>query len=101
MRSHELTKGTLDDRARAEIESHVEETFQFVDQIPLTEDLKNLASYAYGHHEKLNGSGYPRRLKGEAIPLQTRMITLGHLRRAHSQGGLAPFLTPSLPTPLA
>jgi hypothetical protein len=49
MRSLKLAKGTLDDRERAEIESHVEETFQFLDQIPLTEDLKNLASYAYGH----------------------------------------------------
>ncbi len=75
----ELAKGTLDDRERAEIESHVEETFRFLDQIPWTDDLKNLASYAHGHHEKLDGSGYPRRLKGDAIPLQTRMITLADI----------------------
>lgn len=75
----ELAQGTLDDRERAEIESHVEETFRFLDQIPWTDDLKNLASYAYGHHEKLNGSGYPRRLSGDAIPLQTRMITLADI----------------------
>lgn len=75
----ELPQGTLDDRERAEIESHVEETFRFLDKIPWTDDLKNLASYAYGHHEKLDGSGYPRHLKGEAIPLQTRIITLADI----------------------
>ena len=75
----ELANGTLDDRERAEIESARRRKFRFLDQIPWTEDLKNLASYAYGHHEKLNGSGYPRRLKGEGIPLQTRMITLADI----------------------
>ena len=33
-------------------------------------------SYAYGHHEKLNGTGYPRQLTADEIPLQTRIITL-------------------------
>ena len=75
----DIAKGTLDDRERAEIESHVVETFRFLDQIPWTDDLKNLASYTYGHHEKLNGCGYPRHLKAEAIPLQTRMITLADI----------------------
>ena len=60
----QITKGTLDDRERAEAESHVTKTFQYLSNIPWTDDLKNLAMYAYGHHEKLNGSGYPRHLDG-------------------------------------
>ena len=41
--------------------------------------MKNLATYAYGHHEKLNGSGYPRHLTGDDIPIQTRLITIADM----------------------
>src|SRR5262249_4935933 len=47
--------------------------------IPWTDDLKHLATFAYGHHEKLNGSGYPQRLKAADIPIQTRIITLADI----------------------
>jgi HD-GYP domain-containing protein (c-di-GMP phosphodiesterase class II) len=79
LRFLQLTQGTLDRHERAEVESHVDRTYRFLSQIPWTEDLKNLATYAYGHHEKLNGSGYPRRLQGDEIPMQTRMITLADI----------------------
>jgi HD-GYP domain-containing protein (c-di-GMP phosphodiesterase class II) len=74
-----LPQGTLDENERAEIESHVEETYQFLNKIPWTDDLRNVAEYAYGHHEKLNGTGYPRRLVGDEIPVQTRIITLADI----------------------
>ena len=74
-----LPRGTLDENERAEIESHVEETFQFLNKIPWTDDLRHVAEYAYGHHEKLNGTGYPRRLAGDEIPVQTRIITLADI----------------------
>ena len=35
-------------------------------------DLRNPVTHTYGHHEKLKGSGYPRRLTSEHIPLETR-----------------------------
>jgi len=72
-------KGTLDDHEREEIESHVTKTFEFLSNIPWTDDVKNLVTYAYGHHEKLNGSGYPRHLEGNDIPLQTRLITVADM----------------------
>jgi response regulator RpfG family c-di-GMP phosphodiesterase len=75
----QIAKGTLDDRERAEAESHVTKTFVFLSNIPWTDDLKNLATYAYGHHEKLNGSGYPRHLTGDEIPIQTRLITIADM----------------------
>jgi HD-GYP domain-containing protein (c-di-GMP phosphodiesterase class II) len=75
----QLPKGTLDDRERAEIESHVTKTFQFLSIIPWTDDLKNMVSYTYGHHEKLNGSGYPRHLKADEIPIQTRLIAVADM----------------------
>jgi len=79
LRFLELARGTLDPGERAEIEGHVENTRRFLAQIPWTDDLKNLVTFAYGHHEKLNGTGYPRRLTGEDIPVQTRMITLADI----------------------
>lgn len=74
-----LPMGTLDEHERREIESHVQETYTFLNNIPWTDDLSNMVTYAYGHHEKLNGTGYPRRLAGDAIPLQTRMITISDI----------------------
>jgi HD-GYP domain-containing protein (c-di-GMP phosphodiesterase class II) len=72
----QIPKGTLDERERAEVESHVTATRRYLSNIPWSEDLKRVAEYAYGHHELLNGEGYPRHLEGDAIPLQTRIITV-------------------------
>ena len=47
--------------------------------VPWTDDLKNLAEYAYGHHEKLNGTGYPYKLSAPEIPVQTRMMTISDI----------------------
>ena len=74
-----IPKGTLDERERLEIESHVEQTYRFLTQIPWTEDLQNLAVIAYGHHEKLNGKGYPRGVAASDIPIQTRMMTIADI----------------------
>jgi response regulator RpfG family c-di-GMP phosphodiesterase len=75
----QLPKGTLDDRERAEVESHVTATQQYLSTIPWTDDLKNMVTYASGHHELLNGDGYPRHLRADDIPLQTRIITLADM----------------------
>lgn len=65
---------TLDERR--EIEGHVTHTYQFLSKIPWTKSLKNVPSIAYGHHEKLDGTGYPRQISSEMIPVQTRMMTI-------------------------
>lgn len=74
-----IPKGTLNEHERLEIESHVEQTYRFLTQIPWTEDLRNLAVIAYGHHEKLNGRGYPRGVGAADIPIQTRMMTIADI----------------------
>lgn len=79
LRYLQLAQGTLDEKERAEVESHVEKTAMFLEQIPWTDDLKDLVVYASGHHEKLNGTGYPNHLRSEEIPVQTRMITLADM----------------------
>ena len=74
-----IRKGNLDDRERREIESHVTHTFRFLEQIPWTRELRRIPEIAYGHHEKLNGTGYPRRVTGDDIPVQTRMMTIADI----------------------
>jgi HD-GYP domain-containing protein (c-di-GMP phosphodiesterase class II) len=74
-----IPRGTLNERERLEIESHVEQTYQFLRQIPWTDDLRNLPEIAYGHHEKLNGRGYPRGQHADAIPVQTRIMTISDI----------------------
>jgi HD-GYP domain-containing protein (c-di-GMP phosphodiesterase class II) len=74
-----IRKGSLDDRERLEIESHVNHTFAFLRKIPWTRGLARVPEIALGHHEKLDGSGYPRKVQGDAIPLQTRMMTIADI----------------------
>jgi HD-GYP domain-containing protein (c-di-GMP phosphodiesterase class II) len=75
----QLPLGTLDGAERAEVESHASETYRFLVNIPWTEDLRSLATFASSHHEKLDGSGYPRRLKGDEIPVQVRILTIADI----------------------
>ncbi|EPG73051.1 GAF domain protein [Leptospira fainei serovar Hurstbridge str. BUT 6] len=74
-----IKKGSLDFDERKEIESHVEHTFQFLSKIPWTSDLKMVPAIAHAHHEKLNGSGYPRGLSGDDIPVQSRIMTISDI----------------------
>ena len=74
-----IRKGTLDPQERLEMESHVTHSFHFLTKIPWTPVMKSIPEIAYGHHEKLDGSGYPRGLTGDQIPLQARMMTISDI----------------------
>ncbi len=74
-----IPKGSLNERERKEIESHVTQTYNFLTQIPWTEELGDVAFIAWGHHEKLSGKGYPRGVTGDEIPVQTRMMTIADI----------------------
>ncbi|HKO03899.1 MAG TPA: HD domain-containing phosphohydrolase, partial [Candidatus Acidoferrales bacterium] len=71
-----IPKGSLDPTERLQIESHVMHTFNFLTQIPWTKEIGEIPMIARGHHEKLDGSGYPYQLHAEDIPVQTRMMTI-------------------------
>jgi HD-GYP domain-containing protein (c-di-GMP phosphodiesterase class II) len=71
-----IRKGSLDEHERQEVESHVEHTYNFLKQIPWTREIRNIPEIARGHHEKMNGFGYPGKLVAGDIPLQTRLMTL-------------------------
>jgi hypothetical protein len=81
-----IRRGSLDENERREIESHVTYTYRFLEQIPWTPELKGIPEIALGHHEKLNGRGYPRAVTAEAIPVQTRMMTISDIFDALTAG---------------
>lgn len=74
-----IPRGSLNESERKEIESHVSHTYRFLQLIPWTRDFRHVAEIAWGHHEKLDGSGYPRGVKAAEIPLQTRMMTISDI----------------------
>ncbi len=74
-----IRKGTLDEVERLEIESHVTHSFKFLIKIPWTPQMRNVPQYAYGHHELLDGTGYPRKLQAPEIPVQARMMTIADI----------------------
>src|SRR5256712_9594882 len=74
-----IQKGTLDPQERLEMESHVTHSFHFLSKIPWTPMMRGIPEIAYGHHEKLDGTGYPRGLPGDQIPIQARMMTISDI----------------------
>lgn len=71
-----IFKGSLSIEERRSIEQHVTFTYEFLKRIPWTQDLGHVPDIAYGHHEMLNGSGYPRGISADQIPSQTRIMTI-------------------------
>ncbi|WNC44480.1 HD domain-containing phosphohydrolase [Thermosynechococcus sp. GLH187] len=74
-----VRRGNLTQQERRLIEAHVTYTYQFLSRIPWTPHLKNVPIIAYGHHERLNGSGYPRGIGAAEIPLQTQMLAIADI----------------------
>ncbi|MBN2439744.1 MAG: GAF domain-containing protein [Spirochaetales bacterium] len=75
-----IKKGSLNLHEREEIESHVIRSYSFVSKIPWPPEFKNIPEITQKHHEKLDGTGYPNKLKGkENIPLQARMIVIADI----------------------
>jgi HD-GYP domain-containing protein (c-di-GMP phosphodiesterase class II) len=74
-----IPQGSLTNEDRLEIESHVTHTYRFLATIPWTSKLRRIPEIAYGHHEKLNGKGYPRSILAPEIPVQTRMMTISDI----------------------
>ena len=79
LESLSIRRGSLSEGERIEIESHVTHTFKFLSQIPWTGEFARVPEIAFAHHEKLDGTGYPRRLQAVDIPLQSRMMTISDI----------------------
>jgi HD-GYP domain-containing protein (c-di-GMP phosphodiesterase class II) len=74
-----VRRGSLTDAERAEIQSHVTHTYNFLVRIPWGKALARVPEIAGKHHEYLDGSGYPHRVGTPEIPVQTRMMTISDI----------------------
>src|SRR5690606_21526574 len=79
LESLSILKGSLRDNEREEIESHVTHTYTFLSKIPWTNEFKQVPDIAYSHHEKLDGTGYPRRITSDHIPLPSKMMAISDI----------------------
>ena len=71
-----IRKGSLTDSERQKINDHAAMSIRMLETIPFTRKLSQVTAIAGAHHEKLDGSGYPRGLRGEQISLQARILAL-------------------------
>jgi HD-GYP domain-containing protein (c-di-GMP phosphodiesterase class II) len=72
-----IPRGSLSNDERQKMEQHVTQSFYFLREIPWAKTpWRNVPDLAYGHHEHLDGTGYPRGLKNEEIAPQVRMLTI-------------------------
>lgn len=74
-----IGRGCLTPDERRQIEAHVADSYSFLILIPWTRELAGVPAIAHGHHEKLDGSGYPMGLRGAEISLQTRILTISDI----------------------
>jgi len=71
-----IREGTLTEEERRIVEHHVTMTAKILNQLSFPRKLANVPLYAAGHHEKLDGSGYPGGLSKEDLPLQAKVMAV-------------------------
>lgn len=77
-----IRKGSLTNEERQIIENHAMLTAKMLNQLPFPKKLANVPAYASGHHEKLDGTGYPLGLKADQLPLQARIMAVADVFEA-------------------
>ena len=74
--------GTLTAREREIINNHIAVTIRMLEALPWPKHLRNVPEYAGGHHERMDGKGYPRGLRGDQMSAQARMMAIADIFEA-------------------
>ena len=77
-----VARGTLSDEERFKVNEHIIQTIVLLNQLPFPRELRRVPTWAGNHHEKLDGSGYPRRLKAEDLSLPERIMAIADIFEA-------------------
>ena len=77
-----IKRGTLNVSDRKIIENHAMMTLKMLNELPFSKKLKHVPAYAASHHEKLDGTGYPLKMKGEEISSQARIMAIADIFEA-------------------
>ena len=81
---HNLTvaRGTLTPEERYKINDHIVQTIVMLGKLPFPRHLRDVPEIAGGHHEKMDGSGYPRRLTRAQMSPVARMMAIADIFEA-------------------
>ena len=79
-----IRAGTLTFEERQIINHHIDITIKMLESLPWPKHLKNVPEYAGGHHERMDGKGYPKGLKRDQMSLQARMMGIADIFEALS-----------------
>jgi len=77
-----IRSGTLTSAEREIINRHIEVTIRMLESLPWPKHLKNVPEYAAGHHERMDGKGYPRGLTRSQMSLQARVMGIADIFEA-------------------
>jgi len=77
-----ISRGTLTHEERETINHHIVATIKMLEALPWPKHLRNVPEYAGGHHERMDGKGYPRRLKREEMSVQARVMGIADIFEA-------------------
>lgn len=77
-----ISRGTLTEEERFIINDHIVQTIVMLERLPLPRALKRVPEIAGGHHEKMDGTGYPRRLSGSQMSLPARVMAVADIFEA-------------------
>ncbi|GAA0821623.1 HD family phosphohydrolase [Colwellia asteriadis] len=75
-------RGTLNPKERQIINDHMKVTIEMLESMPFPKHLKNVPEYACGHHEKMDGTGYPKGLKRDEMSVQARIMAIADIFEA-------------------
>lgn len=78
----QIAKGTLTKEERQVINNHINVTIDMLESLPFPKHLAKVPEYAGGHHEKMDGTGYPRGLTREQMSVQARMMAIADIFEA-------------------
>ena len=79
-----ISRGTLTAEERKVINDHIVVTIEMLEQLPYPRNLRRVPEYAGGHHERMDGKGYPRGLTREQMSLPARMMGIADIFEALS-----------------
>ena len=77
-----IERGTLTERERQVINHHIVSTIEMLEALPWPKHLKRVPEYAGGHHERMDGKGYPKGLTGAQMPVQARIMAIADIFEA-------------------
>jgi hypothetical protein len=77
-----IARGTLTHEERQIINHHIVATIKMLEALPWPNDLANVPEYAGGHHERMDGKGYPRGLRREQMSVQARVMGIADIFEA-------------------